>query len=184
MSLIQMTTDFKYLSWLKDQVEWGKHSPPVGSFVAEAMMRFPFTWFVPNDDNRLIDGNALRSQYHSECGGVYTGPDDECSVLEMMVALAKRLDADILYDWSLGDRSADWFWLMMDNCGLSQYGPDDDNVFNLRAINETLDSIVRRDYGEDGTGGLWPLEDPNTDQREVEIWYQMHEFLYQHPEIG
>jgi hypothetical protein len=38
--------------------------------------------------------------------------------------------------------------------------------------------LNRREYDSDGgNGGLFPLNEPNEDQRDVEVWYQMMAYL-------
>lgn len=136
-----------------------------------------FTWTIRMDENRAEDGLALRDKFLDEYG--YT-PDQSdifirpCSVLEMMVALACRIDDDIMFDPAYGDRAPEWFWIMITNLGLD--GMDNDN-FNNQNVDEILNVFLARTYMMNGTGGLFPLKHPNFNQRRVEIWYQMSSFL-------
>ena len=43
-----------------------------------------------------------------------------------------------------------------------------------------LDGFINRQYEANGEGGLFPLKGVCEDQREVEIWYQMNAYLYEH----
>jgi len=103
------------------------------------------------------------------------------------VALAQRMDFETTgaYDEnSVGsDRTAYWFWEMMDNLGLTAY--DDDSYVDLDGttyVEQIIDEFVNREYDYDGTGGIFPLKHAEKDQRNVEIWYQMSAYLYEHGE--
>jgi hypothetical protein len=40
-----------------------------------------------------------------------------------------------------------------------------------------MERCVWRTYEPNGVGGFFPLENPNEDQREVELWYQMSAYV-------
>jgi hypothetical protein len=44
-------------------------------------------------------------------------------------------------------------------------------------VTETLDRVIYRNYESNGHGGFFPLEDPDEDQRRVELWYQLNAYL-------
>lgn len=92
-----------------------------------------------------------------------------CSFLEMMIAISHRLsfETDRRPKW--------WFWHLMKNLGLENYS--DDMPFTQDEVDETLDRVIWRTYSPDGKGGLFPLEDPQHDQRQVELWYQLNAYL-------
>ena len=79
------------------------------------LYRTEFYSIVPNDDNRALDGVKLRDKYG------FPKVDVPCNLFEMLVALAIRCDEDILYNPEYGDRSKDWFWMMMTNIGLNKF---------------------------------------------------------------
>lgn len=135
-----------------------------------------FTWFIANDDNRINDGIALRDKFLEESGleaDIY-GP---CSVLEMMVALAMRMETDILYDPEKGDQTSEWFWLMIRNLGLDRYSDENLDFETAGEIDNIIRVMVDRVYAMNGTGGLFPLKKPKQNQRRVEIWYQMQHYI-------
>jgi hypothetical protein len=71
----------------------------------------------------------------------------------------------------------DWFWKLMDNIGLRQYS---DAHWSLRAEREvyyTAERVIKRTYGYDGDGGLYPLRHPRHDQRQTELWTQMQAYI-------
>lgn len=45
-----------------------------------------------------------------------------CSVLEMIIALAIRLEEHIMDDPDIGNRTGQWFWDMIVSLGLGFYG--------------------------------------------------------------
>lgn len=93
-----------------------------------------------------------------------------CSFLEMMIALSRRLAFE-----EEGQPSR-WFWHLIENLGIDVT----DAYYNIeieRAVNDRLDTVIYRTYDSTGMGGLFPLENPRQDQREVEIWYQLQAYL-------
>ena len=132
-----------------------------------------FTWFVKNDDNRAGDGLELRRTYKNETGLLCTnqGP---CSVLEMMVALAKKCEDRFMYDPDLGDRTGEWFWEMIVNLGLDRM---DDWAFDYDAFDEIMERLLNRKYDKNGYGGLFYIEGTRIDMRKTEIWYQLNYWL-------
>lgn len=190
--------DYQYFRWLLDETEWHERHPG-SEGVAMIMYQYEFKWFIPNDDNRGIDGLTIRSKWYQENRSGAEEPVDYCSMLEMMLALAQRMENDILYDSSKGDRKAEWFWLMMRNCGLEdvceqvsaefrESGDGDGYSYGLSEMDEQLtvsilDSIVFREYDSSGFGGLFPTMTSGIDYRNVEIWDQMQGYLNEHHEI-
>lgn len=129
---------------------------------------YDFTWSdsVPGDINRAEDGLQLRH----DLGFNDILQDKPCSVLEMLIALAVRIEQDLMYDSEEGDRTAQWFWEMIVNMGLgSQY----DRNYNPAYVNSCIEKFIRREYDADGrNGGIFILNNPRRDLRYVEIWYQ------------
>lgn len=148
-----------------------------------------FRWTVRNDDNRCADGVSLRDRFvdmlnldkeHTET--VYFRKGD-CTVLELLVAIAERMNG-IMYD--LDDRenhTKRWMMEMLDNLNLSRFS--DPFVKRSKAsgmidveIDDILETFMGRTYAYDGYGGLFPLKKrPEKDQTRVEIWYQMMGYL-------
>lgn len=161
-----------YLRWLMDQVD----CPDEYSRLMEKLDQRVFTWKINNDANRAADGMSLRGRYIDETG---VGATEEifmhpCSVLEMLVALACRIEDDIMFDPAYGDRAPQWFWEMITNLKLD--GMTNDN-FDEENVNQILNVFLGRTYFMNGSGGLFPLKRPRVNQRRVEVWYQMSEYL-------
>ena len=170
-----------YFQWLCEQVHIDSSAVPFW-LLAGAMHATEFSWArnIPMDENRAMDGIALREEYRRDTYRTDTVYLDElhCSVLEMLVALARRIDFELSDPDDVTDHSSSYFWEMMSNLGLMSYSDDTyvdyDGQMNVSAI---LNEWLNRGYSENGEGGLFPLYTPIRDQRTVEIWYQMSAYL-------
>ena len=98
----------------------------------------------------------------------------ECSILEMMVALARTCEERIMEDDTVGNRTGQWFWNMIVSLGL---GSMSDSRYNEREVDRILDIFLNRTYEANGRGGLFTIEDCPYDLRAVDIWYQMMWYL-------
>ena len=140
----------------------------------EYLFERDFSAVLIMDDNRRKDGLDLRYRFSYE--NSYENSlvqvalqNKPCSVLEMMVALAQRVEEDIMYDPDYGNRTPLWFWVMVENLGLSCM---DDEHFDELEFEKIIISFINRDYEPDGTGGLFILPGCPRDLRKVEIWSQ------------
>ena len=143
-----------------------------------------FSWLIPFDENRACDGIQLRYRFGRECGipdPVICAELDNrpCSVLELIVALAIRIEGQIMGDESIGDRTASWIFAMITNLGLIGYN---NHVFDEREVDRILYIFLNRQYSRTGRGGLFeiPNLDPSRDMRNEEIWCQMCWYLNEH----
>lgn len=133
-----------------------------------ALYSYDFTWSssVPGDANRAEDGLQLRH----DLGFDDILSDKPCSVLEMLIALAVRIEQDIMYNSEIGDRTSQWFWEMIINMEL---GSQHDYNYVPAYVNSCIERFLRREYDADGrNGGIFVLNNPRRDLRYVEIWYQ------------
>lgn len=168
----------KYLTFLMDIVDTSEDDY---GLLFEKLLSIPFVYFVGNDDNRAVDGLNLRFDFEEEYGKLTELNEDECSILEMFIALARRCDVDMMYDEECGNRVPLWFWTMMCNLGLSKY---DNSEFDEDAVEKICDIFNYRKYKKDGScGGAWPIRRCKEDLREVELWYQMSWYLVKNEEI-
>jgi len=166
MNLNDHAGSITYFDWLIELVEGN------GTGYELALNQMFFTRFetlVPHDENRCNDGLDLRNDYERETKTRLDRREASrpCSVLEMVIALAKRFAFNIVEAGEDIDIPKA-FWIMMSNLELKK------NVDLNPAI---LSRLVHRTYGPNGSGGLFPLRHPNTDQRKVELWYQMQQYL-------
>lgn len=139
----------------------------------------PFQYTVAMDGNRAEDGVDLRYRFgyaHGIDGSVIASYLDsrECSVLEMMAALAVRCEEHIMNNPDIGDRTSQWFLVMVENLGLD--GMTDDRYDSLY-VEHVLVRFMERKYKRNGEGGLFTVSNKGIDMRSVEIWYQAMWYL-------
>lgn len=142
-----------------------------------------FRYKVRNDDNRAHDGIGLRYRFGAEYGysieTIDSMLDGPCRVLEMLVALSVRINEELMWDPDKGDCTAFWFWQMIHSMGLDE-AEFRDEYFGAESIvqcHKKVDILLDRKYERNGFGGLFPLRNPERDQRKVEIWYQANTWL-------
>lgn len=151
-----------YYFWLCDKVGYQEDYEHLLSFLFET----EFTWLLEMDENRARDGLYLRDDFIDECN-VRGDWDDgnPCSVLEMLVALAIRVEDEIV-----GDPDICLFWRMIHHLGLDETG-------NKDLWNRIVDDWLSRRIERDGKGGIFPVEDAYEDQRVNDIWGQCMNWL-------
>jgi hypothetical protein len=167
--------DELYFEWLYNQVANLKLRNPARTHwsLLRQLYSKEFDWFVPNDDNRAEDGKDIRREFLSEVNAPYDpGWEDlGCSMLELFIGIARRLSFE-------ADGEPDvWFWHLIETLGLLEFSDKNYNQEAERVIDEALERVIRRTYDYDGRGGLFPLRNPPSDQRNVEIWYQLSAYL-------
>lgn len=193
---------FHYFEWLCDLVGVVRDEDIVGNtdnfepnywYLLHRLWETPFTWTQPNDDNRIADGLALRDMYFDYDDTIIEKPRGPCSVLEMMIALAIRMDDMLMMPGEISQLK-DRFFELIHNLGLLRFedklylenvhNPNIDNgrsfrryTRDMREVDRILNVLINREYDKNGHGGLFPLYKTNEDQRHVEIWYQMNEYL-------
>lgn len=167
----------KYFRWMCDLVIGDQQYSRNLSY--EKLMRHldsvPFRWIIPMDENRARRGINLRYDFGYE--NHYSDKTierlldiRECSVLEMMIALARACEDRIMSDYTIGDRTGQWFWNMVVSLGL---GSMSDSRYDEREVDYILDRFLSRSYQANGKGGLFTIEDFPYDLRGIDIWYQM-----------
>lgn len=133
-----------------------------------------FNYTLAMDGNRAEDGVDLRYRFgyerNLEGSAIASCLDDrDCSVLEMMVALAIRCEEHIMDNPDIGDRTSLWFSDMIANLGLDKMT---DERFDRRYVTRVLHRFLNREYKRNGEGGLFAIHHGKIDMRCVEIWYQ------------
>jgi hypothetical protein len=183
---VNATLDELYLRWLYAHISPVSVKNPARTYWLFAKQLFDkeFVWFIPNDDNRIADGLALRDEFLDDCnfdevdsGWMGLG----CSMLEMLIALSRRLS------FLIEREPRDCFWLLVEHLeGLTDYSDKQykNNPDMALYVDTTLDRIIWRTYHYSGSGGLFPLRDPDRDQRTTEIWTQMSAWVLEHDVEG
>jgi len=175
--------DELYLEWLYRRVADPEQGLTFWN-VMRVLYSTEFVWVVPNDENRIADARDLREEFIDSSRIRLRKADRNwielgCSMLELMVGLAERLK----YQAEKG-KAYYWFWVLMVNIGLSEL---DDSRFDRETeehVRDVLEMVIQRYYEPDGHGGFFPLEHPQQDQREVELWYQLSEYVWERELAG
>ena len=171
--------DTAYYDWLLEQVDYYPGEDDDIDIALEMMFVTPFRWSVDNDDNRAEDGLQLRSIF-IEDEGWNTNPffEESCSVLEMLIALAIRIENDIMWDGET-NKTPKWFWEMFDNLGFNNVDVDDYEF--------VIDAFLDRTGYKYGFGVLFPLKENGKKQhrnwKKVEIWEQAQSYLMENYEF-
>ena len=92
----------------------------------------------------------------------------------MILALAIRIEEQIMDDPSYGDRTQQWFWGMLSNIGI---GMMSDDIYDDKYVNERIYRFLERRYEPNGKGGLFYIRNCDQDLRDVEIWTQVCWYL-------
>lgn len=130
-----------------------------------------------------MDKNNIINEYFEwmtniVCGKRFSGKmtclEGPCSVLEMMAALAIRIEETIMDNPALGDRTGQWFWGMITTMGL---GAMNDNNFDKKSAGNIVNTFLDRQYGSDGDGGLFRIRGVDVDLTKVDIWTQLCWYL-------
>lgn len=175
-----------YFYWLEPQVRDEGHQRHTYVDLLATMFAKEFVWLIPNDDNRMIDAGGIGEQpgdlrveflHESEAPrGLRSHMFGPCSVLEVLIGLSRRLA------FAASGTAEGWAWQLVVNLELHRM-PDPLSRRKTKQVNEVLDRLVWRNYDPDGTGGFFPLQTPEEDQTQVELWYQMSAFINEiHPE--
>lgn len=171
------TLNYAYFVWLLKKVSVSDRTMMATDqygYLLDTLYQKTFYAVVNRDWNRGFDGELLREEFASEMG--MKEPDiGDCKVLEMLVALSRRIENEIMYDHTYGDRTSEWFWMMVRNLGLLKY---DNEHFSEEPVDEILNRFLNREYSFDGVGGVFPMPgEKEKDQRDIEIWWQMQTFM-------
>ena len=166
----------EYYLWLLGKVDCTDYDVEEYSELLYQLFNTDFTWTIQIDSNRASDGLNLRYEYVHVAGGApcYLMDEKNVSVLEVLIALAINWEHEITYDFRLGDRSAIWFWLMIDNLGLTYM---DDTRYDPDFVGETLTIWMTREFDKNGNGSPFPVKSGRIDQRKEEIWLQLQQFV-------
>lgn len=168
-----------YFRWICHFILDHKHGGSSWSKLLCYLFEETFSYSIEMDANRADDGTDLRYRFAYEQGlestDIFYYLDNRpCSVLEMMVGLAVRVEEHIMSDSDFGDRTSEWFWSMISSLGLDGM---DDRHFNGVIVKNTIRRANERLYSPNGKGGYITVNNSDRDMRLVEIWYQMMLYL-------
>lgn len=142
-------------------------------------MPFIFSQDIPMDENRLLDALHLRRTYSMHVSNAvrktwmengYFEEEYPVSVLEVLIALADRCDGIYL----IGTHK--WLYILLRNMGL--FAEPYILTTNMYKIGHIIRNFLEREYNSDGTdGGAFIIFDYPKDLRDIELWYQMCNYI-------
>jgi hypothetical protein len=144
--------------------------------LCELLYVTPFSWTVHNDGNRVEDAREIRTEFLEENRKEFrsrTWLEMDASVLEILMGISSRMA------FKTDESPGVCFWKLIHNVGLDECS---DNVWSAdtrRKAERICRRFIERTYHANGRGGLFPLNDPQEDQREIEIWLQMNAYLWE-----
>lgn len=171
--MLDVLLEEEYFDCLYDSVA-GAITLPAGEEFYELFKHLYTSRFypiVPGDDNRAEDGVDLRKQFvlARKPEGVTLGwVEEPCSILELLIAFSD------IAEFETDEKASSWFWIFLDNLNLSGMH---DGAFNKLKFEQIIYKFISREYKYNGDGGIFPLEYPKEDQRDVEIWYQFCAYI-------
>lgn len=162
----------QYENWLRRWVGAGKEYRRLFHLLAA----YKYTYSIEQDKNRAIDGlYYTRAKFLLDKAGldIYKHLEDhECSVLEMLIAFASRIDSDFLQNRRVtpGDII---FWEMLNNLGINLR----DDEYSLDKVAPRLQVWLARKYEPNGVGSPFPMKHPKSDMRKMELWNMMTAYV-------
>lgn len=170
-----------YFHWLCDVVH---ADDPQESYInlMVALFQTEFVWSVENDSNRAEDGKRLRLEWIKDPDIL----DRPCTMLEMMIALAIRIDDEVMWNPQRGNRTAVWFWEMIDNLGLGELDDSIEFAKIERIVDRKMHIFSTKLHTPNAPGTLFPVtlyekkcNKSVTKCNKKEIWYQMMTYMYE-----
>lgn len=166
-----------YRNWLMSEMDGYSYR-----ILFDQLYDTEYTWILPRDEDRAVNGVYLRARFEYESGlPLPDGWEDwPCSFLEFVAAMAFSIRERIAYDPEDDIPASEWFWEMMGNIGLDEYDDErmlEDPSKSYQMVDFIVKRVMDRRYNFKGVGGLFPLNDTELDQREVEYWYQMNSYM-------
>jgi hypothetical protein len=169
----------RYFRWLYHRVYSVEdiESPHSYTILCFQMDQIEFVPSIPNDDNRASDVLQLRMEFYeslrpSELARFESWEWEKLfnsgvTIFEMLVGLALRAE------FFVGRTPPEWFADFVANLKLSGYSDEAYILQDERKIKRVLQTFNQRRYDSYGRGGIFPLREPEEDQRQVELWYQL-----------
>lgn len=143
------------------------------------LFNYKFIWYYEMDENRAKNGISLRYRfgYESDYSDDFIRQNldiYDCSVLEMIIALAIDIEENIMLDPLYGDRTGQWFWNMMSSLGI---GNQDDSNFNESHTAKKISIFMTHHYKRNGQGGLFTIHTQDVDMTQHDIWWQALQYV-------
>lgn len=178
----------KYLDYLMDRAGLEKDGPDGYSELCKKLMRSDFLPLIDKDGNRCCECLEIRNDFldgmdDTDYDDILTMEEGFCAtgtMMEILIVLGEKMCfemADSEYEAS----TRKWILEMIDNCGLDRYATNDS--YDEQSVDTILYTVIFREIGWDGEGGLFPLFMPQRDQRKLELIGQMNDYLEENYDI-
>lgn len=129
-----------------------------------------YTSDKPFDDNVIEYGRDVTKNVEGR-------ETEDVTVLAVLVGLAIKIENDLMYDESAGDRTSEWFWKMINNLSID-YDDEHWNKNREEQIDTAIDIWVNRRYNRDGSGGgLFTIKSRLYDMKKESIWMQANHWV-------
>ena len=163
-----MNTEHEYFAWLCEKIEYVKH--PEYTLLIGKLYRtsFEIPENITEDRIRMRKASELRSYLDMPV------PNFPISVLEVLISVAIETERNIMRDSEAGDRTAVWFWQMIDNLGLLKYT---DENYDHAEVCKILHKFLHRQYRKNGVGSVGFTTHRRSDFRKMDIWQQFNIYL-------
>lgn len=166
-----------YLDWLKSYgINTNYDKDNRYNLLFKKLFNTPFVSLVDFDSNRIYEALEIRREYLIDVSGDHNLEVQElktCNMLELLISLAVRAE-NMTFDSNNHLTVYEWFWLLIENLGLDSMTNE---RFDGRICDTILFTFVDRKYHKSGKGGVFPLKNTKNDQRRVELWYQLSEYI-------
>lgn len=151
-----------YIHWVaKDRLKFTEKEWKENHILVSELAKIEFIWRHPMDENRAIDGLELRSDFEYETGEYLdksSGLMPQCTMFEMLAALAMRCETQLMRDPMVGDRTSKWFFEFLDNLEV---------LDGSRPVEMACDLFFK------GELALFPLKKKGIKQKNEQIWKQL-----------
>lgn len=159
-----------YRDWLIDQVNIIEEDY---THLLRELYSIEFYSLVKYDEDRGMDGLALRDEWAEGVGFKGSLDFGNANVLEVLIGIARRIEFQLF-----GTRYYDeWddvtiFWDMIENLGLDgMFGDISRYVFD--EIRENVTHFLNREYFRHKKGNIFKFNNEPKDLRKLNIWTQM-----------
>lgn len=167
----QRELEQNYYEWLKDLIPELKIA--YGDLI-QILYDTPFRAIFESDNDRMSDGMSLRNRYTqanrmSNALNLLLREAHPCSVLEVMLALALRIEEEYLGAYSDEHPVGQWFNYMLHSLGIAHMI---DPFFETEIASEVIDKFLNHNYRPDGFGSLFWIINTKEDMRQLDLWHQ------------
>lgn len=161
--------DPEYIKWICDQLglrvtKWRG--------VMSNLNKIPYRWYIDTDENRAVEGLNLRNDYFKDRGFNRIDSDNsDCTVLEMLVSLANRLNLD--YVGYPGDEKNGLIFIdFCKNLGIISEESDENQCYSgdFEDISESVDAWLDGDFEENGDGSPFYVPSGDINLQNLSVW--------------